>query len=169
LAFTGLRRDEVGGLRWSEVNLDAGVLNIPNSRTKNKRALTLTLPEPVLAILRAIPRRDAPCVFGDPQAGFRSWSHHKKLLDARLAAAGTPLATWRLHDWRRTFRSGLGRLAVPPHIAELAIGHVRKGLEATYDRYHYGNEIADAHRRWAAHLTAVLNGEKDKVVPLRTA
>jgi len=77
LAFTGLRRDEVGGLRWSEVDLDAGMLNIPGTRTKNKRALTLTLPEPVLDILRAIPRRDAPCVFGDPQAGFRSWSHHR--------------------------------------------------------------------------------------------
>jgi hypothetical protein len=49
----------------------------------------------------------------------------------------------------------------------LAIGHARKGLEATYDRYHYGNEIASAHRRWADHLTAVLSGEKTKIVPLR--
>ena len=167
LAFTGLRRDEVGGLRWSEVDLDAGMLNIPGTRTKNKRALTLTLPEPVLDILRAIPRRDAPCVFGDPQAGFRSWSHHKKLLDARLAAAGAPVPPWTLHDLRRTFRSGLGRLGVPPHIAELAIGHARKGLEATYDRYHYGSEIADAHRRWVDHFAVVLSGAKGKVVPLR--
>jgi integrase len=169
LAFTGLRRDEVGGLRWSEVNLDAGVLNVPGNRTKNKRALTLMLPEPVLDILRAIPRRDGPCVFGDPQAGFQSWSHHKKLLDARLAAAGVRLPPWTLHDLRRTFRSGLGRLGVPPHIAELAIGHVRKGLEATYDRYHYGSEIAEAHRRWAGDLSAVLSGAKGKVVLLRTA
>jgi integrase len=68
LAITGLRRDEVGGLRWSEVDLDASMLNIPGTRTKNKRALTLTLPEPVLDILRAIPRRDAPCVFRRPSS-----------------------------------------------------------------------------------------------------
>jgi len=56
---------------------------------------------------------------------------------------------------------------VPPHIAELAIGHARKGLEATYDRYHYGSEIADAHRRWVDHFAVVLSGAKGKVVPLR--
>jgi integrase len=167
LAFTGLRRDEVGGLKWSEVDLASGVLHIPGERTKNRRALTLTLSEPVLDILRAVSRSDGLCVFGDPNLGFRSWSHHKRLLDAHLAAAGTPLASWRLHDLRRTFRSGLGRLAVPPHVAELAIGHVRKGLEATYDRYHYGSEIADAHRRWANHLAVILSGAKGKVVPLR--
>jgi hypothetical protein len=121
----------------------------------------------VLDILRAVPRRDGPCVFGDPNLGFRSWSHHKRLLDARLAAASASLASWTLHDLRRTFRTGLGRLAVPPHVAELAIGHARKGLEATYDRYHYGSEIADAHRRWADHLAAVLSGAKGKIVSLR--
>jgi integrase len=168
LAFTGMRRDEVGGLRWSEVDLDSRVLRIPGTRTKNQRTLTLTLPEPVLDILRTVPRREGPCVFGDPNVGFRSWSHHKKLLDGRVTdAVGTPLANWRLHDLRRTFRSGLGRLAVPPHVAELAIGHARKGLEATYDRYHYGGEIAGAHQRWAGHLTGVLKARKGKVVPLR--
>jgi integrase len=167
LAFTGLRRDEVGGLRWSEVDLDTAALHVPGERIKNRRALTLTLSESVLDILRTVPRRDGPCVFGDSVLGFRSWSHHKRLLDARLVAAGTSLASWTLHDLRRTFRSGLGRLAVPPHVAELAIGHAQRGLTAVYDRYHYGSEIADAHRRWADHLAAVLSGAKGKIVPLR--
>jgi hypothetical protein len=141
------------------------MLRIPAERIKSRRILTLTWSEPVLDILRTVPRRDGPCVFGDVNLGFRSWSHHKRLLDERLAATGTPVASFALHDLRRTFRSGLGRLAVPPHVAELAIGHARKGLEATYDRYHYGSEVADAHRRWADHLEAVLSGAKSKVVP----
>ena len=50
----------------------------------------------------------------------------------------------------------LGRLAVPPHIAELAIGHARKGIEATYDRYSYQAEIGDALARWAHHVDSVI-------------
>jgi integrase len=167
LQFTGLRRDEVGGLRWSEINLDTGVLTIPGERTKNGRTLTLELPEPVLNILDSVPQRPGH-VFGDPEKGVTSWSHPKEHLDERIAAAlGTPMPAWRLHDLRRTFRTGLGRLGVPPHIAELALNHVRKGMIAVYDRHTYQPEIADALNRWAEHLTAVIEGRKGKVVALR--
>ena len=167
LQLTGLRRDEAGGLRWDEINFDASLLTIPATRSKNRRTLVLPLPEMVLNILRSIPRRDGVCIFGDPNNGFHSWSHHKKLLDARLAAAGTPLADWRLHDLRRTFRTGLGRLGVPPHVAELCINHVRKGMSAIYDRHTYQPEMASALMQWMEHLTAIVEGRKGKVVPLR--
>jgi Arm DNA-binding domain/Phage integrase central domain len=44
LLLTGCRREEIGGLKWSEVNLAAGVMIIPGTRTKNHRTLELTLP-----------------------------------------------------------------------------------------------------------------------------
>ena len=34
LLLTGCRRNEIGGLQWSELNLGAGVLTIPAARTK---------------------------------------------------------------------------------------------------------------------------------------
>jgi hypothetical protein len=37
LLLTGQRREEIGGLRHCEVDLDAGVIRLPASRTKNKR------------------------------------------------------------------------------------------------------------------------------------
>jgi integrase len=141
--------------------------SIPATRIKNRRTFVLPLPEMVLNILRSVPRQDGACIFGDPNNGFHSWSHQKKLLDARLAAAGTPLAHWTLHDLRRTFRTGLGRLGVPPHVAELCINHVRKGMSAIYDRHTYQSEIASALAQWTEHLTAIVEGRKSKIVPLR--
>jgi hypothetical protein len=90
-------------------------------------------------------------------------------LHARLTAAGPALAPWHLHDLRRTMRSGLGRLSVPPHVAELAIGHARRGIEATYDHYDYRAEIAQALERWADHVLFVVESRTSKIVPLRTA
>jgi integrase len=162
LAFTGCRRDEIGALRWDEIDLGTGVLTLPAARTRNRRTLTLTLPEPVLQILRSVTRRDGPCVFGDPRHGFTGWSAAKRKLDARIAAAGARLPHWTVHDLRRTMRTGLGRLGVAPHIAELTINHVKAGIVAVYDPYRYEPEIADALTQWAEHVMAVVEGRRRK-------
>jgi integrase len=167
LTFTGCRRDEIAALRWNELDLDTGVLTIPAKRVKNRRTLTLTLPEPALKILRSVTRRDGPCVFGDPRHGFTGWSAAKRKLDERLASGGKQLSHWTLHDLRRTMRTGLGRLHVPPHIAELAINHTKTTIVATYDKYRYEAEVAAALAKWAEHMMAIVEGRKSKVVPLR--
>jgi integrase len=169
LVFTGARRDEIGGLRWDEVDLDAGTATILGTRTKSHRTLALPLSGPVVGILRSVPRIDGRIhVFGRHGGnGFGGWSGSMTDLRLRIATIVGKTPDWTLHDLRRTMRSGLGRLGVPPHVAELAIGHSRKGIEATYDKYHYGGEIAAALDKWAAHVMAVVEGRAAKVVPLR--
>ena len=167
LALTGCRRDEIGALRWSEVDFDTGVMTLPPERTKNRRTLLLPLPAPAIDILCAVPRRDGHAhVFGSRE-GYTSWSIATKQLHARMAAIDASLEPWRLHDLRRTMRTGLGRLGVRPDVAEMCINHVRTGMIAVYDRYRYQPEIADALARWAEHLIAVVQGRESKVVPLR--
>ena len=167
MILTGCRRDEIGALRWDELNLKTGMLIIREGRVKNRHALRLPLPEAALDILRAIPRRDGPSVFGHPAHGFTGWSVAKRKLDARLADVSLP--NWRLHDLRRSMRTGLGRLGIAPHVAELCINHVKKGVLADYDHYSYEAEIAAALAQWAEHVMAVVEGRQSKVVPLRSA
>ena len=72
LILTGCRREEIGGLRWSEINLDAGTITLPAERCKNGREHVLTLPDVALDIIRAVPRRDGrDHVFGQRSDG--SW------------------------------------------------------------------------------------------------
>jgi integrase len=166
LLMTGCRRDEIGALRWDEINLRTGMLIIHEGRVKNRHALRLPLPAPAIDILRSIPRRDdGPCVFGAPGHGFTGWSVAKRKLDARLAGASLP--NWRIQDLRRTMRTCLGRLGIPPHIAELAINHVKKGVLADYDKFDYAPQIANALAQWSEHVMAIVEARKSKVVPLR--
>jgi integrase len=46
LALTGSRADEIAALRWSEVNLAEGTINLPAERTKNHRPHALPLSAP---------------------------------------------------------------------------------------------------------------------------
>jgi hypothetical protein len=152
---------------WPEINLDAGALTISGERIKNHRTLELTLPAAALDILRTAPRKEGrDYVFGRGK-GYSAWSYSTMALNNQIAAKhGRPLAPWRLHDLRRTMRTGLGKLGVQPHIAELAINHVKGGVEAIYDRHKYEREIMAL---WAEHVLAVIEGRESNVVPMMRA
>ncbi|PWT80381.1 MAG: integrase [Acidobacteria bacterium] len=164
LLLTGCRRSEIGGLKWSEIS-DDGTLSISGARTKSGRPLVLPLPPAAIALLP--PRGASEYVFGPRGKPMCNWSNAKLQLDAYIATTTKQTFTWRLHDLRRTMRSGLGRLGVIPHIAELAIGHGPKGLTKVYDRYTYVAEVGSALARWAEHVTALVEERAAKVTALR--
>ena len=60
----------------------------------------------------------------------------------------------------------MGKLEIPPHVAELVINHVRGGIQAIYDKHKYEREIKQALAIWAEHLTAAVENRPSKVVPL---
>jgi integrase len=167
LMLTGCRREEIGGLRWDEIDPDSGVLTISGERTKNHSELRLPLPQATLAVLPPRPENGNGFVFG-PQQGFRAWSYYTAILNGRIAGMeGKQLPHWRLHDLRRTTRTGLGRLGVAPHVAELAVNHVKKGMIGVYDKHRYQREIAAALALWSDHVAAIVDGGATNIVPLR--
>jgi integrase len=170
LILNGCRRSEIGDLRWSEINFDTGQMTIPPERVKNDQPLKLTLAPASLDILRAIPRNAyrGDYVFGKRGArGFNAWSYTSMALNARIVETnGKALAPWTLHDIRRSVRTGLSRIGILPHVAELTIGHAVTGITAVYDKHKYENEITQALARWADHVGAIVEGRTSNVVSL---
>jgi integrase len=160
LLLTACRRDEIGSLRWSEIDLGTGKLLLPKERTKSNRALELTLPATARAILTSVPRRvGRDQLFGGGKAGFNAWSYSTLSLNARITEAeGRALAPWRLHDARRTVRTGMGKIGIKPHIAELVLNHAghKGGIGGVYDHYDYQPEIADALAKWEQYLLTIV-------------
>lgn len=160
LFFTGCRRDEIGGLKWNEIDLDNSALSIGGGRTKSGRELRLTLPAAAAAILRQAPRRAGrDFLFGERGGAFQRWSWEKMALDKRLVEAGHQFEPWTLHDIRRTVRTRLAKIGIAPHVAELVLNHVghRRSVDgAVYDHHPYQLEIADALMRWSVALMAIV-------------
>ena len=152
LLLTGARRNEIGLLRWGEVDLARRVIALPPVRTKSGREHILPLSAQALAILARQPRRNSTeFVFNDQ--GFRDWSRGKSALDQRLG-----IAPWRLHDLRRTCATMLGELGVLPHVIEQALNHVsgaKAGVAGTYNRSKMIDAVRDALQRWADHIDKI--------------
>ncbi|MET4479655.1 integrase arm-type DNA-binding domain-containing protein [Bradyrhizobium sp. F1.13.3] len=164
LLLTACRRDEIGGLRWDELDLAGAKLLLPRERTKAKRPHELPLTPTALEIVQSIRRRNSrETLFGGGASGFNAWSYNTLALTARITAAeGKALAPWRLHDLRRTVRTRMGKLGVLPHVAELVLNHAghKSGIGGVYDHHDYGPEIADALQKWEAHLLAIVGAAK---------
>jgi len=162
LALTGCRREEIGGLRWEEVDLDDATITLPKERTKNGHKHLVPLAPAAVDILSSIERiAGREFVFGSYCQGFSGWAEKKQKLGDGISEP------WTLHDLRRSFRTGLGRLGVPPHIAERCVNHHQGGMEDVYNKYRYEGEIADAMMRWADHVLSVASGTARKVVPIK--
>jgi integrase len=125
---TVCRRAEIGSLRWSEVDIEARTITIAKQRTKNGMEHSVPLADGALSILQGITRRgDRDFVFGVRGGGFSDWSRSKIALDKAVALK----EDWRLHDLRRTVRTGLGKLGIQPHVAEAVLNHLPPKLIPT--------------------------------------
>lgn len=59
-----------------------------------------------------------------------------------------PASHWSVFDLRRTGRTQLSALGCDADIAEVAIGHMSKGIEGIYNLHRYNSE----HRVWLTKL-----------------
>ncbi len=131
LILTGCRREEIGDLKWSEIDKEAGTITLPPERTKNKQRHVVPRSSTALKIIEDAPHRaERDFVFGFGKKGLQDWTKPK----ARLDKAVTLKTPWTPHDLRRTIRTGLGGLGVLPHVAEAVLNHLPAKLIRTYDR-----------------------------------
>ena len=147
LMLTGQRRDEIGGLRWSEIDFDRSLIVLPPARTKNNRQHELPISKQVRSILERQSRRNE-FVWGRK---FTNWSDSKADLDQRLNGADD----FRLHDLRRTAATMMADSGVLPHIIEAILNHVsghKSGVAGIYNRARYEGEMRSALQRWADYI-----------------
>jgi integrase len=164
LILTGCRRAEVGGMRWTEFDLDAGAWTLPKERSKNGLAHTLALTPSMRSIIDSVPRRERFDILWGYRNGFTSWVQGKQALDALLG-----LPHWTHHDVRRSVATGMADIGVQPHIIEEILNHKsghKRGPAGIYNRSSYSNEVRRAMELWSDHVTALVEGRKSKIVQL---
>lgn len=174
LMLTGQRREEVGAMRWSELELTGTkpVWRLPATRTKNNLPHDVPLSDAVLEILQSAPRRAIPgtngaeerdLIFGMGQErAFQGWSKAKLAMDVRiLQQSKMKIAPWRLHDLRRTMVTQMNELGIAPHVVEAVVNHVtgpsKMGVAGIYNRAAYSAEKREALFFWAAHVKKIAN------------
>ncbi|MEU5565049.1 site-specific integrase [Micromonospora musae] len=168
----GLRRGELLGLRWSDVDLDAatltvrqnlvrasGELRVQAPKTRRSRR-TLPLPPPVVAALRQQRTRQAE----ERLAAGPSWAGNDLVFSTSLGTPIEPrnltghfyrvrdragLPGIRFHDLRHTCLALLLSLGTPPHIAQATAGHSHVDVTMMIYAHSGMTEQTEAYGSWA--------------------
>lgn len=177
LMLTGARRGEVVGMKWKELDLEAGMWVLPKSRTKNGRGHTIHLSVMAVKIIKSLQPITGQSRFvfeSTDKAGqpIHQDSLTKALMRLRQDVEG-PLAkvpAFTLHDLRRSASTGWGEhLKVPPHIIELMLNHLPKDkLVATYQRASYAEEQRAAWIAWGQLVERFVVQNPENVVSMRS-
>jgi integrase len=174
LVLTCARRDEIGSLRWTEI--DAGrnqilLKGVDGSQTGDSDDLTRTkngedhiIPLSAMAreLLDAVPRlTGSPFVFSTTAATpISGWSKLKARIDKMMRAElGDEFEPWRLHDLRRTAATGLERLGVSLQVTEALLGHTagsKGGIAGIYQLHNYAEEKRAAIEKWGRHVATLV-------------
>jgi integrase len=167
MVLTGQRRNEVAGMRWDELDLENGTWTLPEARAKGKRDHTFPLAPIAVRILKSLDRVDGnPFVF--PGKGTRDGRPCPLTVGSKLQgriAEKSNVKDFTFHDARRTFRTGLDRLGIPPHVKDECLNHARRGVgDVHYSAYDYLAEQRQAFDAWADHVQSVTSPQG--VVPL---
>jgi integrase len=174
LMLTLQRREEVGGMQWSELSPDLMTWTLPGDRTKNGKPHIIHLSEPVRTIVRAQARISGNVhVFASGSDGrhIAAYGIAKQNLERALDCAGAVLGNWRFHDFRRSGVTALASIGFPPHVADKLLNHVTGtigGVAAVYQKHAFLAERKAALDAWGKLIMAGVEGREptDNVVHL---
>lgn len=155
---TGMRQGELFGLRWQDIDLDTGVINVVHAIRRSRQAgtelakpktdssqRTIAIDANTIAVLQAHRVRqneervlvgdawnDIDLVFSDSTGGpLRGSNVERRHFGPLMAKAGVPRI--RFHDLRHTAASIMVANGVPIKVVAEMIGHASIGLTlATY-------------------------------------
>jgi integrase len=160
LLLTAARRGELAAAKWADIDLQAKTWTIPAETAKAGKARVVPLSAWAVQefkALRKLAERSTwvlPAAAGDGHVDAKLITRGVAKNLKRFAKQG--IADFHPHDLRRTIRTGLGKLGVEPHVAELALGHKQKGMVGVYDVGAYLDEQRAALDRWAEHLRSLV-------------
>ena len=145
LLLMPFRKGELTASLWG--NYDGNHLTMPEERTKNSRAISLSVSD--FAKTQLPPRRnDTGLMFSTD--GHSTTRLDDKLLKRLTAASAVPKFGW--HDFRRTFSTHLQETHSADYIAiDACLNHVneaQKGVAGVYNRANYADRMHAVMMQW---------------------
>jgi integrase len=164
LILTAARRDEIAGLRWSEIVeilSDRAVIVLPAERTKNGVQHEIPLSALAISILKSLPRINGSAfvLTTNGEAASSDFGKKKRKLDALLPS---DMPGWTLHDLRRTVATGMAKLGIGLPTIERCLNHVGGsfgGIVGVYQKHEFSEEKKRAFDAWGRHVEELVSGK----------
>lgn len=153
--LTGCRGAELRLAKKSEFDLKNNIWTVPDQNSKTRDGFSRGLSDEAVALLN-----EAFSLY----PSFKQVFPPANLKEDRPMAASVLLNMaiqvgdamkindWSMHDLRRTAKTKMSELGIPPHVSEKVLGHKLGGVLSVYDQHEYIKEQIDAVNSLATHI-----------------
>jgi integrase len=157
--YTGLRRRNVLGLRWKDVDLEKWIISIDGSRMKNHSAIELPVHPELLTVLRD--RQQSLGGIDGVNEEDRVIGRIASTLNTswRNAVARAGIPGYAFHSLRRTVATRLMEGATPYPVLKAILGHVSTGSGDVTLRYCKVSACEKA--KWLSSLPSLLTPQNE--------
>ena len=148
LILTAARSGEVRGARWDEIDLGLATWTVSGERMKAGRTHRVPLSPQAIAVLAEAREHagDSDLVFPSPAGRTITSEAYSKLLHENGVGC-VP------HGFRSSFTDWCSETGQPGEVAEHALAHVVKGVEAAYQRSDLLSSRRVLMAAWASYVT----------------
>ncbi|MBN1106584.1 MAG: site-specific integrase [Deltaproteobacteria bacterium] len=135
---TAMRRGEIVGLRWVQVDLSNRVIHLEATSTKTQEKREVPLDDALVAMLRQVPK-----TLGSPHVFTYRGKHMRDIKKAfNMACARAGIKDFRFHDLRHCAITNLRKAGVPDNVIMSISGHKTAAMFRRYDSV----DRSDRHR-----------------------
>lgn len=165
LAITMVRKTELTAARWDEIDMDAGIWDIPAERMKKDQPHRVYLSRQAKELLQELHSLSGRSVYLFPSSrGTEDRPISHSTLNQAVRALSLDVQHFVLHDFRRTASTHLHEMGHPSDAIEKTLAHKIVGIKGVYNRAQYAEQRQTILQAWADFVQAQIDGAK--VVPL---
>ena len=170
LLLTGQRRDEITGMKHSElIDLDGKNprWSLSPERTKNGKRHLIPLSPTAVKVIKGMTRKaGSDYVFTTTATtAFSGFSNLKEKIDRKIEElkkdhpakyARQFTEEWTFHDLRRTCKTAWADLGFPSDVRDALLNHAKPGMDRVYDHSQRAVEKRAALLKWEKYIVALV-------------
>lgn len=159
LLMLALRKQELTGAAWSEIDFEKGEMLIPAGRMKTKKDHLVMLPTQAIEMLQELQRLAGGSPWVMPMPTDPTRAMHSNNLSASHAAAleAGEITDYNIHDHRHTASTHLREQGYSPEVVETTLSHAIPGMAGVYSHAQYKTQRREMLQAWADFLDTVMN------------
>jgi integrase len=158
LLMLALRKNELCGAAWSEIDFEKREMLIPASRMKTKKDHLVMLPTQAIEMLHELMRLGGGSPWVMPAATNQNIAMRGQNLDGahNAALSDGDIIDYNIHDHRHTASTHLREQGHSPEVIETALSHAIPGMAGVYSHAQYKTQRLEMLQSWANFLDTVM-------------
>jgi integrase len=164
LLLTMVRKGELIGAKWQNVDLEGGEWHIPE--TKIGKPHVVYISEQAKDIFAELRELAAGSSYVLPSRSNPKAPVALSSLNVAIRALGVDISNFVLHDFRRTASTHLHEAGYPADVVEKALGHTIGGVRGVYNKAQYAVQRRVMLQKWADMVDGWIAAEGAKAVTL---